>query len=299
MLSFAVPPDRYLQINGIKTRYWQMGNHGSTLILLHGGTASIEVWVYTIAVLAKYHRVYAFDMVGSGKSDRPSASYSLRYQAKFLRDFMSALDISIATLIGTSMGGGVALQFTLIYPDLINKLILVNSMGFGREISYKIRLMTLPGVAKIMRPARWMISGMLKSNVHDRSKISSEWIEFGYKVFALPDRMRTIVALSRTNFNLQGVRPKIYLPILNNLSQIKQQTLIVWGEDDRIIPVKHAKIAASKIPNSKLKLFSQCGHLPYLEYRNEFNQSILDFLGREISSPQQVPFVRTQQLNRV
>jgi pimeloyl-ACP methyl ester carboxylesterase len=272
------PPDRYLLVNGINTRYWQMGNDGSTIILLHGGNGSIEFWLYNIATLAQYHQVYAVDMVGSGKSGTPDASYSLGYQAKFLHSFMSALEIDVATLIGNSMGGGVALEFTRLYPDRVDRLVLVDSMGLGKEISLGIRLITLPAIVNLLRPGRWMIPSILKSNFHHSTDMLSEWIEFRYPIFAILGRNHVILQLGQSNFNLTGVRPQVYQPILASLPHITQKTLIIWGEFDRIIPLKHAYIAAAGLPNSQLEIFSHCGHHPYLEYPAKFDRLVLDFL---------------------
>ncbi len=278
-LAVTVPPDLYLSVNGINTRYWQMGDRGSNLILLHGGNGSIEFWLYNIATLAQHHRVYAFDMVGSGKSDFPISSYSLIDQAEFLRDFMTALDIDSATLIGNSMGGGVALKFTDLYPDRVNQLVLVASMGLGPEISLGIRMITLPAI-KFLRPGRWMIPTMLRSNFYDGTQLPPEWIELRYPIFAIPGRNHVILSLGQSNFNLAGVRPEVYQPIVDSLPKITQPTLIIWGDCDRIIPVKHAHIAAAGLPNSQLKIFPKCGHHPYLEYPAKFDRLVLNFLGQ-------------------
>ena len=272
------PPDRYLQVNGINTRYWQMGECGSTVILLHGGNGSIEFWLYNIATLAQQHQVYAFDMVGAGKSDCPDAAYSLVAQAQFLHGLMAALSLDTATLIGNSMGGGVALEFTRLYPDRVDRLVLVDSMGFGAEISLGIRLITLPAIVNLLRPGRWMIPAMLKSNFYDGDSLPPEWIEFRYPVFAIPGRNRVILKLGQSNFNLAGVLSKVYQPILTSLPKINQKTLIIWGDSDRIIPVKHAYIAAERIPNSQLAIFPNCGHHPYLEYPAKFDRLVLEFL---------------------
>jgi pimeloyl-ACP methyl ester carboxylesterase len=272
------PPDQYLQVNGLNTRYWQMGDCGSTLILLHGGNGSIEFWLYNIATLAQQHRVYAFDMVGSGKTDYPAASYTLAYQAEFLASFMTALAIESATLIGNSMGGGVALEFTRWYPDRVDRLVLVDSMGFGSEISLGIRLITLPAIVSLLRPGRWMIPAMLKSNFYDGQKLPPAWIELRYNIFAIPGRNQVILNIGQSNFNLAGVLHQVYQPILASLPTITQPTLIIWGEFDRIIPVKHAYIAAAALPNSQLEIFPNCGHHPYLENPAKFDQLVLDFL---------------------
>ncbi len=257
-----------------------MGNSGSSIILLHGGSGSIEFWLYNIAALAAHHRVYAFDMVGSGKSDYPDRSYSLVNQAEFLASFMNASKIEKATIIGNSMGGGVALEFTRLYPNRVDKLVLVDSMGFGKEISLGIRVITLPAVVSLLRPGRWMIPAMLRSNFFDGKQLPPDWIELRYPIFAIPGRNRVILRIGRSNFNLAGVLPQVYRPILDNLSNILQPTLITWGEYDRIIPVKHAYIAAAGIPNSQLHIFPDCGHHPYLEYPAKFNRLVLDFMAQ-------------------
>jgi pimeloyl-ACP methyl ester carboxylesterase len=268
----VIPEDFYISVNDINTRYWQMGNNGSNIILLHGGNGSIEFWLYNISVLAQHHRVYAFDMVGSGRSD-----YPLTYQAEFLAEFMTALSIESATLIGNSMGGAVALQFTKLYPDRVDRLVLVDTMGLGQEISLGIRLITLPAIINLLRPGRWMIPSMLKSNFYNSRSLPPEWIELRYSVFAIPGRNQVILNLGQSNFNLRGVRPEVYQPIVDSLAQITQPTLIIWGDCDRIIPVKHAHIAAEKLPNNQLQIFPNCGHNPYLEYPDRFNRSVLEF----------------------
>jgi 4,5:9,10-diseco-3-hydroxy-5,9,17-trioxoandrosta-1(10),2-diene-4-oate hydrolase len=273
----VIPEDCYISVNDISTRYWQMGDLGSNIILLHGGNGSIEFWLYNISILAQHHRVYAFDMVGSGKSDYPDADYSLNYQAEFLAGFMTALSIESATLIGNSMGGAVALQFTKLYPALVDRLVLVDTMGLGREISLGIRLITLPAIINLLRPGRWMIPSMLKSNFYNAQALPPEWIELRYAVFAIPGRNQVILNLGQSNFNLRGVRPEVYQPIVDSLAQITQSTLIIWGDHDRIIPVKHAYIAAAKLPNHQLQIFPNCGHNPYLEYPDRFNRSVLEF----------------------
>jgi pimeloyl-ACP methyl ester carboxylesterase len=276
--STSLPLDLYIDVDGIKTRYWQMGSSGSTVILLHGGNGSIEFWLYNIATLAESHRVYAFDMVGSGKSDYPDADYSIEYQSKFLASFMDGLDIRSATLIGSSMGGAVSLTFTNLYPDRVDKLVLVDSMGLGKEISLGLRLITLPAIVNLLRPGRWMMPAMLKSNFYKSQLLPLEWIELRYPIFAIPNRNHVILRLGQSNLTLAGVRKDLYQPIVDSLPQIDRPTLILWGEQDRIIPVKHARVAAAGLPHNRLEIFPDCGHHPFLEYPAKFNQSVLDFL---------------------
>ncbi len=278
-LSVTLPQDLYIEVDGIKTRYWQMGACGSTVILLHGGNGSIEFWLYNINALATSHRVYALDMVGSGRSAYPDGSYSIGYQAEFLAGFMNVLGINSATLIGNSMGGAVALEFTRSDPARVDKLVLVDSLGLGKEISLGIRLITLPAIVNLLQPGRWMIPAMLRSNFYNSQLLPPEWLELRYPIFAIPDRNHVILRIGQSNFTLAGVRADVYQPIVASLPKIDRQTLIVWGDRDRIIPVKHAYIAAAGLPHNQLEIFPDCGHHPYLEYPAKFNRLVLDFLG--------------------
>jgi 4,5:9,10-diseco-3-hydroxy-5,9,17-trioxoandrosta-1(10),2-diene-4-oate hydrolase len=273
-----IPTDQYLRVGTINTRYWTAGERGSIVILLHGGSGSVEFWLYNITILGQHHRVYAFDMVGSGRSDKPSASYSLAYQAEFVKAFMDTMGINRATLIGNSMGGGAALQFALKFPQRLEKLVLVDSMGLGREVAWGIRLTSLPGVVRSLRPSRRMLPAMLRLNFYDPQRIPPEWIELRYSTFALPGRQPALAQLSQTNFNLQGVRSAVYQPIVEQLSTIATPTLIIWGKQDRILPVAHAEAAVQGLPNSRLHIFDPCGHHPHLECPEEFNTLVLEFL---------------------
>ncbi|NHC35028.1 alpha/beta fold hydrolase [Scytonema millei] len=277
MQKTQVPIDRYVKVGSINIRYWMMGSE-NPIILLHGGQGSVEFWLYNIGTLAKSNCVYALDMVGSGRSDKPQASYSLTYQAQFIKDFMDTLEIESATLIGNSMGGGAALQLALLFPQRVNKLVLVDSMGFGREIALGIRLTTLPLLIRLLRPSRRLLAPMLKNNFFNPQSIPSEWIELRYPIFALPGRKPALMAMVKTNFHLLGVRSQVFRPILSQLATITAPTLIIWGKQDRIIPVAHAYIAAKTIPNARLHIFDRCGHHPHLEYPEKFNNLVLEFL---------------------
>lgn len=277
MTPTQIPLDRYVKVGSINTRYWIMGV-GTPVILLHGGQGSVEFWLYNIGTLAKFHRVYALDMVGAGKSDKPQASYSLTYQAEFIKDFMDSLDIAAATLIGNSMGGGAALQFALMFPQRINKLVLVDSMGLGKEIALGIRLTTLPLLIRLLRPSRRLLAPMLKHNFYDPKSIPPEWVELRYPIFALPGRKPALMATIKTNFHLFGVRSQVFRPIVSQLATITAPTLVIWGKQDRIIPVAHAYIAAKTIPDVRLHVFDSCGHHPHLEHPQEFNNLVLEFL---------------------
>ncbi len=273
-----VYPDLYIDVAGVKTRYWQMGASGSPLILLHGGNGSIEFWLCNMAALAKYHRVYAFDMYGCGRSSQvTNADYSLAAQAHFIRAFAQSQGLEKVNLLGNSMGGGAALQFAYLFPEMLDRLILSAPLGWGRKINFGLRLLTIPGLIYLLRPNRAMIPSMLKWNFANPANLPPDWMERRYEVFALPGRQRSIAGLAKASINFWGVKPQVYQEIIDLLPAIQQQTLVIWGEVDQVLPVAQAQVA-QKIPHHQLEVWPNCGHHPFLEFPDRFNKLVLDFL---------------------
>ncbi len=271
--------DRYIKVGSINTRYWSAGTQGTTLILLHGAASSIEVWTQNINILAQHHRVYAFDMVGSGFSDKPKADYSLDYQVQFLQEFLDTLAIDRATFIGNSMGGSIALKFALLAIARVEKLVLVSSFGLGREIYFPDRfLAAFPAIANLAKPSHWGAKLILNSCVYDSKIIPEKWIELSSKKFGMPGQKEAIISILTNNINLWGIKPDVFRPIVDRLEEIKAPTFIVWGKQDKIIPVSNADVAAKKIPDARLHIFDRCGHWAQFEHPQEFNRLILDFI---------------------
>jgi pimeloyl-ACP methyl ester carboxylesterase len=273
-------PDLYVEVAGVQTRYWQMGDCGSPLILLHGGNGSIEFWLYNIAPLAKQHRVYAFDMYGCGRSSQlANADYGLAAQAKFIHAFVQSQGLEKINLLGNSMGGGAALHFAYLFPAMLDRLILSAPLGWGRSINLGLRLLTIPGLINLLHPNRAMIPAMLKWNFANPTHLPPDWIERRYEVFALPGRQRSIARLAQANINFWGVKPQVYQEIIDLLPTLPQQTLVIWGEVDRVLPVAQSQLA-NRIPHHRLEIWPNCGHHPFLEFPDRFNDLILEFLSR-------------------
>jgi pimeloyl-ACP methyl ester carboxylesterase len=271
--------DRYIKVGSINTRYWSAGNQGDPVILLHGGGSSIEVWGYNIQTLAQHHRVFSFDMVGSGLSDKPAEPYSLDYQLQFLTTFLDTFDIQQASLIGNSIGGSIALKFALQSPERVRKLGLVSSFGLGREIDFSDRLLaTFPAIAKLIPSSRRGVKIVLNSCVYDPKSVPEEWIDLNFQRFNLAGCKEALISLLTTNLDFWGVRREVFSPIVQQLDRIEVPTLIIWGKQDSIIPVSLADVAARKIPYSRLHIFEKCGHWAQVEYPEKFNQLVLEFL---------------------
>lgn len=278
MMLVQTPQDRYVQVGPINTRYWTSGDKGTTVILLHGIGSSVETWAYNINVLAQHHRVYAVDLVGAGRSDKPPATYSLTYLAQFVLGFMDAISIECASLVGNSLGGGVALQFALNFPQKVEKLILVNSLGLGKEITLTLRLVTLPFVGRLFSPSRMGTALLLKQSVYYSTLISNDLVELFYQIASLPKAWEALLELINTNIDLFGVRTEIYNPIVDRLATITAPTLVLWGRQDRVLPVAHAAVATKGLPNARIHIFDPCGHWSQVERSEEFNTLVLEFL---------------------
>lgn len=272
-----IPEDQYVWVGDIKTRYWRLGDRGTAILLLHGIGSCVETWTLNMLALAQHHQVYAVDLVGSGRSDKPPGAYALTDLTAFVKAFMEVLAIDRPSLIGNSMGGGIALQFALTYPQDVAALVLVNSLGLGQRISPSLQLANLPIVDKLYQPTRISTALFLKQIVFDQSLVTDDWIDLYHEILTLPGAKEALFAQIRANIGWRGVRPSLYRPILDRLQTIEIPTLVVWGKQDPVLPVSQAQ-AAQRLPNVRLHLFDACGHWTHLEKAKEFNAQVLEFL---------------------
>lgn len=278
-MSKQLPKDQYVQVGNIRTRFWVLGDGQSSAILLHGLGGYLENWEDNVAAIAQSRRVYALDLVGFGRSDKPHVKYSIPYLTEFVHEFMIVQDIDRTALIGESMGGAIALQFALQYPQLVEKMVLAASVGFGKEGSIFLRIMSLPILGDLFaRPSREGTAQFLRQIFHDQDLITDDWIEESFEMSSLQGAKRCFLSALRSICNIWGVRSVVYQPILNRLELIEVPTLVIWGAQDRFLPVRHAHQAVKRLPNARVHIFDSCGHVPNIERAEEFNALVLDFL---------------------
>ena len=280
-MSIQTPQDQYIKVGQINTRFWALGDEGTAVILIHGHGGSVENWKLNINALAQNHRVYAMDLVGFGRSDKTSIPDSFSCGAQFVNDFMEVQHIDRASLIGNSMGGGLTLQFAIQFPDKVEKLVLANAAGLGKELTLTLRLLTLPLIGEFLsKPSRKGTTRFLKECVYDSALITDELVETFYQMSILPGAQKSFLSALRAGANLCGQHADIIRSIVDNLASINVPTLILWGQQDRILPIAHAYVAQGRIPNAKLQILDRCGHLLQLEHPEEFNALLLEFLAR-------------------
>jgi pimeloyl-ACP methyl ester carboxylesterase len=270
-----------IRLHGHRLHY-RIGGDGPLLVLVHGITNSSASWEPVLATLARRFTVIAPDLLGHGDSAKPRGDYSLGANASLLRDFMLALGHERATIVGHSLGGGIAMQFAYQFPDRIERLVLVSSGGLGREVTALLRAVALPG-AEFVLPL--LASGPLVS----AGTTISGWINrigvrLGSDVAAMAtgfaslqdiEARRAFVQTARAVIDAGGQRvnatDKLYLAEA-------VPTLLLWGDRDPIIPARHGIRAHELMPGSRLRIFAGAGHFPHHDDPAGFAAAITEFV---------------------
>ena len=271
---------RHVTIHGHRVGYRRAGD-GETVVLVHGLAGSSRTWRPVMPALAGTHDVIAPDLLGHGESAKPMGDYSLGAHASGLRDLLDALGIERATIVGHSFGGGVAMQLAYQYPERCDRLVLVASGGLGREVSWLLRMLTLPGAAQLMplvfQP--WLanrgtrVGAFIGRRGLEAPKLSELWRS--YSALAGTENRNAFLRTIRTVVE-PGGQSVSALDRLHLAAHLP--TLIVWGTRDEIIPVAHADVAHEAIPNSRLELLDGVGHFPHTEAPVRFVEALSDFL---------------------
>ena len=267
-----------IQIKGHQIFYVAKGE-GEPLLLIHGYGAGIWVWEKQFDILSRFYRVYGVDLIGHGFSERPQVEYKPETYLQFFRDFMDGIGVEKATLIGNSMGGGIAWAMAALFPERVKRLILINSVPpdvlkqvknetFKRLVAVK----NIPGLPYLVIASRNRdsIKGVLQECVANPKLITAEVLSRQYQLSKIKG---TTWVLYSTLKNAQDTsKMKDYL------SSIHQPTLLIWGEGDLIFPLSVGENLHQAIQGSKLEIIEKSGHIPMWETPEEVNQTILDFL---------------------
>ena len=270
---------RFVTVDGIRTHYVAAGE-GEPLLLLHGLGASLMAWALNIEPLSQKFSVYAIDIPGHGDSEKPDIDYLLPTAVDFVREFMNVLGIERASIAGNSMGGMVALRTAVEFPELVDRLVLVDAAGLGREVAWFIRAMSLPVVGELMEnPTPRNTRMLLKRIFYNPGLVQESLIREIYRTSVIPGSKRAFLKIIRGSIGLRGIHSKWIMA--DELEKINSPVLIVWGAQDRILPVSHATDAARRTPQVSLSIFDECGHWPQMEKGQEFNRLALDFLTEE------------------
>jgi pimeloyl-ACP methyl ester carboxylesterase len=284
-------------LHGRSVTYAEAGT-GPVLLLIHGMAGNFENWQAVIEPLARGHTVIAPDLPGHGESAPGGGDYSLGALAAGLRDLLLALGHESATLVGHSLGGGIAMQFTYQFPEMVERLVLVSSGGLGPEVSPILRAAALPGADLFIAATAGVgqragaVLGRGLATVGMRPNADVAEVARGYASLADPERRSAFLATLRSVVGTGGQRvdagDRLYLADA-------LPVLIVWGARDPIIPAHHGEHAHQTLPGSRLEVFEGVGHLPQLEAPGRF----IAVLERFLAETEPAQFDREDWLGRV
>ena len=254
---------------------------GPVLLLIHGMGGNFRNWESVVGPLARHHTVIAPDLPGHGESAAGHGDYSLGSFASVLRDLLVTLGHERATLVGHSLGGGVAMQFGYQFPEMVERLVLVSSGGLGSDVSAILRAATLPGaglfiqataaVGRVVVPP--LAQGLERVGLRPNADVAE--VVRGYGSLSDDDRREAFLATVRGVIGPRGQRVNAgdRLALAENIP-----VLIIWGERDPIIPASHGEDAHRHLPESRLEIFDNVGHIPQIEAPLRFVDSLDRFL---------------------
>jgi len=268
-------------IHGKSLKY-RLGGKGPLVLLIHGMAGSATTWKQVMPALSERFTVLAPDLLGHGESDKTKGDYSLGAMASTLRDLIVALGYKRATVVGQSYGGGIAMQFAYQYPERCERVVLVNAGGLGTEVNPLLRMLTLPGSEAVLLvacapPVRRIVETIgrvaLRKKLENASVIPELWRSYsslgdveGRRAF-----LRTLRAVIDRGGQSVSASDKLHLAA-------GMPTLIIWGEEDRVIPVEHGHAAHAVIQGSWLEIIEGVGHYPHCEAPDRFVEALTEFI---------------------
>jgi pimeloyl-ACP methyl ester carboxylesterase len=279
---------QFVRIHGHDVAYRAAGE-GPVVLLVHGIAGSSATWSRVMPDLAEHHTVIAPDLLGHGESAKPRGDYSLGAYASGIRDLLAVLGHDRATIVGHSLGGGVAMQLAYQFPQICERLVLVASGGLGKEVNPFLRAVSLPG-------SEYVLPLVLHRSLHDAAGKVGGWFgRLGLRGGEIAQEVwRSYTALTevrgqmafvhtiRSVIDVRGqrvsARDRLYLAA-------EVPTLIVWGDRDRIIPVAHAHTTHELIPGSRLVVIEGAGHFLPVEQPVAFLEALEDFLATTEAAP--------------
>jgi pimeloyl-ACP methyl ester carboxylesterase len=273
---------------------------GPAILLIHGVAGSSETWAPVIDSLAQKYTVIAPDLIGHGDSAKPRGDYSLGGYASGIRDLLQAIGHERVTVVGHSLGGGVAMQLAYQFPERCDRLVLVSSGGLGREVSFLLRAATLPGsewVIPVLASSRVLSAGNLAGRLVGRVglRAGSDLEELWRALTSLHDAgaRQAFVYTLRSIVDAGGQR----VSARDRLYMAKEMpTLILWGESDRIIPVHHGAEAHEAMPGSHFETFAGAGHFPHRDDPARFARALDDFI--RSTEPAEITEERVREILR-
>lgn len=273
---------RSTTVHGARVNYVEMGS-GPTLVLIHGLSGCWQNWLENIPHFAHRHRVVAVDLAGFGDSELPHEEISIPGYGRFIDSFLGEIGIERATLVGNSMGGFIAAETAIAHPSRVEKLVLVSAAGLVR--TGNAQLNALERAARLFQPAMAAIMARREHVVRRprlRRVIFAGVVKYPQRL--APELFYEVASGAGKPGFLDALNATMAYDFRDRLPEISVPTLIVWGRNDRVVPVAGAYEYEKLIPGARLVVWEETGHLPMLERPGQFNKLVDGFLSESVSA---------------
>ena len=278
-----------INVAGVNLHYSQAGE-GPVVLLVHGlGTSSIT-WGHNIEPLAGAgYTVLAPDLPGHGDSDKPrSLTCGPEAGARLIHDFLDALGVDRVSIVGNSGGGLIAGLFALDYPLRVDRLVLVASAGLGRDVSWALRMVSVPALGELIYQPRLLgLLGVSNRLFYRPPAFPDGFLADSYRSRSNPESRRVTIQAIRSCITLFGQKKRCQ--ILVRLEGLAAPIMTVWGTEDRYLPVSHAHLVGRALPRTEVHTIPECGHWPHMEKPAEFNALLIQFLEGRLADVARYP----------
>ena len=284
--SEVVDPTPELQFRTIHgyRRAFRIAGSGPALLLIHGIGDNSMAWEPVLSKLARRFTVIAPDLLGHGQSDKPRADYSVAAYANGMRDLLSVLDIDQVTVVGHSLGGGVAMQFAYQFPQMVERLVLIGAGGVTKDVNIALRLASLPGGSEALTLLRLplvlptlQLAGQVLGSVMGSTGVGRD-IPNALRILADLPEPTASAAFSRTLRAVVDWRGQVVTMLDRCYLTESVPVQLVWGEQDAMIPVSHGHMAHAAMPGSRLEIFPDSGHYPFHQHPDRFVELVENFI---------------------
>lgn len=277
------PSLQYRTIHGYR-RAFRICGSGPVILLIHGIGDNSTTWHTVQSALAQRFTVIAPDLLGHGRSDKPRADYSVAAYANGMRDLLSVLDIDSVTVIGHSLGGGVAMQFAYQFPQLVDRLVLVGSGGVTKDVNVALRVASMPMGSEALALLRlplvlpvMQLAGRIGGLVFGSTGVGRDLPHVLRVLNDLPEP-KASSAFARTLRAVVDWRGQVVTMLDRCYLTESVPVQLIWGKHDAVIPVSHAQLAHAAMPGSTLEIFEGSGHFPFHDDPDRFVEVVEQFI---------------------
>ncbi|MFN5145778.1 MAG: alpha/beta fold hydrolase [Bacteroidota bacterium] len=276
---YANSSSQFMSILGMQVHYRDQGVQSDSvpLILLHGMSSSLNTWDSVVFYLANHRRVISLDLPGFGLTGpSPENMYNFDYYNKFIDSFTRRLQLAKFTLVGNSMGGSIAWNYALFNPAVVDKLVLIDAVGYpkrGERGSLGFKIASTPVINNILlfTTPKALVRKSLETIYFDQSRVTDAQVERFHDMAIREGNRAAALLIFKGSFGTSQFKGEI--------KEIKTPTLVLWGEKDNLISVENAYQFNQDIKGSKLEVYPNVGHVPMEEVPERVAKSILDFIG--------------------